>query len=64
MKYTFTPKELDEILRKCWEASADYKKQMDRINSGHYNFNEPINPNFEKFHTNTIKKLKGYDDNL
>jgi hypothetical protein len=47
---------LQDIIN-AWEASDDYREQLDRINQGHSNLTSPTYLNKEEYFKNLIEKI-------
>lgn len=55
-KGLFTEEELKVFARRCWNASDDFREELDRIMSGNSNFDKPHSPNFKQWFDEHKKK--------
>jgi hypothetical protein len=56
LKDMIDPDDLIEMLGNCWDASDDYREQLDRINGGTSNFDKPTYPTKEEWINKILKK--------
>ena len=50
-------KELEKLLKECWEAADSYREQLDRIWAGNSNYDKPTYPNKKEWIENKLKDL-------